>query len=41
MSKQYDTLIRIFEEQNMSTDELRHLNRGRIRPDLIGENDIA
>lgn len=41
MSKQYDTLIRIFEEQNMNTSELRFLNRGKVRPDLIGDNDIA
>jgi hypothetical protein len=41
MSRQYDTLIRIFEEQNMSTTELKHLNRGQTRPDLIGDNDIA
>jgi hypothetical protein len=41
MSRQYDTLIRIFEEQNMNTSELRYLNRGKIRADLIGDNDIA
>lgn len=41
MSTQYDTLIRIFEEQGISTAELKQLNRGRIRPDLIGDNDTA
>jgi hypothetical protein len=40
MSSQYDTLIRIFEEQGMNTAELKYLNRGRTRPDLIGDNDI-
>ena len=41
MSRQYDTLIRIFEDQDMSTIELKQLNRGKTRSDLIGDNDIA
>lgn len=41
MSRQYQEIIRILEEQHISTDELKHRNRGQMRPDLIGDNDIA
>lgn len=41
MSKQYQRLIQIFEDGNISTAELTETNRGKVRPDLIGENDIA
>lgn len=40
MSKQYQRLIQIFESSNISTTELTLLNRGKVRPDLIGDNDI-
>lgn len=41
MSKQYITLIRILEDQHISTQDLKARNRGRVRSDLIGDNDIA
>lgn len=40
MSKQYQRLINIFESSNVSTKELTAMNRGKMRPDLIGDNDI-
>lgn len=40
MSKQYQRLIHIFESGNVSTKELTLRNRGKMRPDLIGDNDI-
>jgi hypothetical protein len=40
MSKQYQRLIQIFEAGNINTTELTATNRGKMRPDLIGDNDI-
>lgn len=40
MSRQYQRLIQILEEGNISTTELTAKNRGQLRPDLIGDNDI-
>ena len=41
MSRRYETLIRILEDQNMSTHDLVNLNKRRMRDDLVGENDVA
>lgn len=41
MSRQYATIIKILEDENITTEDLTSTNRGRIRPDLIGDNDIA
>lgn len=41
MSRQYYELIRRLDDQNINTDDLKVSNRGKMRPDLIGDNDIA
>jgi hypothetical protein len=41
MSKQYEQMIQILSDQNYKTDELKARNRARMRPDLVGDNDVA
>lgn len=41
MSRQYNYLISLFEDQNIATDDLRKHGRGETRPDLIGDNDVV